>query len=239
MTSALRGTALVTGASRGIGRAVTTRLARDGFSIIAAARHREELDALCAELRAAGGDCTALVLDLGDPAAVATALAGLEVDVLVNNAGVAVQKPFVDLTADEWHRMVDVNVNALFHVTRALLPGMIARGAGHVCTIGSIGGRSAFVGGSCYAATKAFVTAWAESLLLEVRAHGVKVSVVMPGAVATELSGRPVTEADAWKLSPADVADAVAQVIATPPGVLVHRLEVRTLTPPPARGAPR
>ena len=132
--------------------------------------------------------------------------------------------------------MLDVNVNALFHVTRAVLPGMIARGSGHVCTVGSIGSRSVFAGGSCYGATKAFVTAWAENLMIEVREQGVKVSVVMPGGVATEFSGKAPTAADAWKLKPEDVADAVAHVIATPPHVLVHRVEVRTLNSPPAKG---
>ena len=121
------------------------------------------------------------MLDVSDPQAVAAALTGAEVDVLVNNAGIGALKPFMETTAAEWQRTIDVNVNALYHVTRAVLPSMIASGRGHVCTIGSIAGRGAFVGGSCYAATKAFVTSWSESLMLEVREHGVKVSVVMPG----------------------------------------------------------
>ena len=228
-----RGTALVTGASRGIGRAVARRLAHDGFAIVAVARHRDALEALRGEIRGAGGECRPLVLDITDPTAVAAALTGLDVNVLVNNAGIGIIKPFVEMSAEEWRQMMDVNVNALYHVTRALLPAMLARGSGHVCTIGSISGRSAYVGGSCYSGTKAFVTAWAESLMLEVRDRGVKVSVVAPGGVATEFSGHAVTEADRWKLSGEDVAAAVSQVIGTPPDVLIHRLEVRTLTSPP------
>jgi 3-hydroxy acid dehydrogenase / malonic semialdehyde reductase len=227
---------LVTGASRGIGRAIALRLARDGHEIIAAARDRGELDLLCAAIGAGGGRCRPLVMDVADPAAVARALDGVHVDVLVNNVGIGRLKPFMDTTPDEWHAMIDVNVNALYHVTRAVLPGMIARGSGHVCTIGSISGRSAFVAGTCYAATKAFVTSWAESLLLEVREHGVKVSVVMPGSVATAFSGREPRPEDSWKLAAEDVADAVAYVVGTPPNVLVHRAEVRTLTSPPKRG---
>ncbi|HEV7994008.1 MAG TPA: SDR family NAD(P)-dependent oxidoreductase [Gemmatimonadaceae bacterium] len=226
---------LVTGASRGIGRAISLRLAREGHEIVAAARNFAELDALCAEIRSAGGRARPLVLDVADPAAVASALAGVRVDVLVNNAGIGKLKPFMDTTPDEWRAMIDVNVNALYHVTRAVLPEMIANGSGHVCTIGSISGRSAFPGGSCYAATKAFVTTWAESLLLEVREHGVKVSVVMPGSVATSFSGRDPQPEDAWKLSPEDVADTVAYVVGTPPNVLVHRAEVRTLSSPPKK----
>jgi 3-oxoacyl-[acyl-carrier protein] reductase len=227
--------ALVTGASRGIGRAIAKRLAHDGFGIVAAARHRTELDAVCNEITSAGGRCEPLVLDVADAQAVAAALTGIEVDVLVNNAGVGALKPFIETSAAEWQRMIDVNVNALYHVTRAVLPGMIGRKSGHICTIGSIAGRGAFVGGSCYAATKAFVTSWSESLMLEVREHGVKVSVVMPGSVATHFNDHVPSDDDAWKLRAADVADTVAYVVATPPNVLVHRAEVRTLTVPHGR----
>lgn len=223
---------LITGASRGIGRAIALRFAREGWHVVAVARNHVELDALAAEVVALGATCRVIALDVSDAGAVAAKLNGLEVHALVNNAGVGVLKPFVELTAEEWHRMLDVNVNALFHVTRAVLPGMFARKGGHVCTVGSIGGRSVFAGGSCYGATKAFVTAWAENLMLEVRDHGVKVSVVMPGAVATEFNGNQPGEKDAWKLMPDDVAEAVAQVVLTPPHVLIHRLEVRTLTVP-------
>lgn len=235
MSGSARKVALVTGASRGIGRAVCLRLAREGYEIVAVARNGAELDALRTGIDMAGGLCRSIQLDLTQGEAIAGALAGLDVNVLVNNAGIGIVKPFVDLTPDEWQQMIALNVNALYHVTRAVLPGMLARGEGHVCTIGSISGRSAFVGGSCYAATKAFVTAWAESLLLEVRDRGVKVSVVAPGGVATGFGGKEATPADDWKLKPEDVADAVAYVVGTPPTVLLHRVEVRTLNAPPRR----
>jgi 3-oxoacyl-[acyl-carrier protein] reductase len=228
-------TALVTGASRGIGRAIAERLAREQYEVIAAARSRAELDEVVAAIVAEGGRARAVVLDVGDPQAVAAALTGADVDVLVNNAGIGILKPFMQLTAADWQRTLDVNVNALYHVTHAVLPGMIERGSGHVCTIGSIAGRGAFVGGACYAASKAFVTAWSESLMLEVREHGVKVSVVMPGSVTTHFGDHVPSDADAWKLSASDVADAVAYVVSTPPNVLVHRAEVRTLTVPKGR----
>lgn len=226
---------MVTGASRGIGRAIALRLAADGWEVIAGARDLTELDLLCVDISASGGRCRAMALDVAEPAAVTERLARLEVDLLVNNAGVGVLKPFAELAPDDWRRMIAVNVNSLYHVTRAVLPGMLARGRGHICTIGSIAGRGAFVGGSCYAATKAFVTSWSESLMLEVRERGVKVSVVMPGSVATEFNDHTVTDADRWKLSPADVAEAVAQVAAAPSNVLIHRVEIRTLSSPPPR----
>jgi 3-oxoacyl-[acyl-carrier protein] reductase len=224
-----RPTALVTGASRGIGRAIALRLAAT-HDLTAVARSPDDLARLADEVGAAGGRCDVVPLDVADPAAVADALGGRDADVLVNNAGVGVLKPLLELTPAEWHRMVDVNLNALYHVTRAVLPGMVARGRGHVVIVGSIAGRSAFVGGAGYAATKHAVMGFAESLMLEVRDAGVKVSVVSPGSVATEFSGRGGPKAGG-RLDPDDVAAAVAYAVATPPEVLVHRVEVRILSP--------
>lgn len=220
--------ALITGASRGIGRSTAIRLSRD-YDIIAVARTKPDLDSLSKEIEATNGKCRTIQLDLSDPAATDKALAGLDCDVLVNNAGVGPVKPFLDLTAEEWHTIVDVNFNALFHVTRALLPGMVKRGRGHVVIVGSIAGRSAFVGGTAYAGSKHAVAGFAECLMLEVREHGVRVSTVNPGAVATDFSAR----ADAsWMLSPDDVAESIAHILSTPPDVLVHSLEIRALAPP-------
>lgn len=218
--------AVITGASRGIGRAIALRLSAN-YDIVAAARSESKLQELKREIESKGGACQVRVVDVADAEAVTAAFSGIEAQVLVNNAGVGPVKPLMDLTRDEWRRMVDVNFTALFEVTRVLLPAMLARRSGHIVMIGSISGRSAFVGGTCYAATKHAVMAFTECLMLEVRDAGVKVSVVNPGSVATEFSHR----ADAsWMLAPEEVAEAVAQVLATPPDVLVHRVEIRALS---------
>jgi NADP-dependent 3-hydroxy acid dehydrogenase YdfG len=221
--------ALVTGASRGIGRAIALKLAQK-HHIVAVARSAGHLASLVREIDAAGGSCEAIVLDVTDWSAVAGALTGRHVDVLVNNAGAGPVKPFLELQPEEWHRMVDLNLSSLYHVTRAVLPGMMERGRGHIVNIGSIAGRSAFIGGTCYAATKHAVMAFTESLMLEVRQNGVKVSVVMPGSVMTDFSSRAATET--WRLTSEEVADSVAVVVDTPADVLIHRLEIRPLTPP-------
>jgi 3-oxoacyl-[acyl-carrier protein] reductase len=221
--------ALITGASRGIGRAIALRLA-PRWSVVAVARNAAELETLAKEIREKGGACETIVLDVTDGSAVRRALEGREIDVLVNNAGVGVMKPFVDLEPDEWKLMMDVNLNAIYHVTRPLLRGMIQRGRGHVVIIGSIAGKAGFAGGAAYAATKFAVTGFAESLMLEVRDAGVKVSVVMPGSVATSFSrtGRD----QSWKLMAEDVAASVEFLLDTPQRMLVDRVEMRPLNPP-------
>ncbi|MBV6521044.1 MAG: NADP-dependent 3-hydroxy acid dehydrogenase YdfG [Gemmatimonadaceae bacterium] len=221
-------TALITGATRGIGRAIALRLAPT-HDIIAVGRGDVELHRLLDDISAIGGTCQPVRLDLRRPDAIASALGGSSVDVLVNNAGVMHKKPLLQLEASEWHEMVDVNYNALFHVTRAVLPGMMLRGSGHIVNIASIAGRSAFFGGAGYASTKHAVIGFSESLMLEVRDHGVRVSVVCPGSVATGMVER---DADtSWMLTPDDVAQAVAGILATPPHALVFQLEVRASQP--------
>ncbi len=221
-----RGTAVITGASRGIGRATARRLAAE-WEIVAVARSAKDLESLRREIEDAGGDCSALELDITDASAVQRALSDIDAEVLVNNAGLGIMKPMLELGLDEWRSMVALNLDAVFYVTRALLPGMVQRGRGHVVNIGSLAGRGAFAGGSCYTATKHALVGFSESLMMEVRDAGVRVSLVMPGSVDTAFSSS--TGDASWKLSASDVADAVAYTLAQPDGALVSRVELRPL----------
>lgn len=223
-----RPAAIVTGASRGIGRAIALRLAAE-YRIVALARDAARLGDLAGAIAAAGGECRPVVADLARPEAIRRALAGLRADVLVNNAGLIIKRPLLEMAPDEWHAMIDVNVNALYHVTREVLPGMIAARKGHIVNIASIAGRSAFPGGTGYVATKHAVLGFSESLMLEVREHGVKVSVVMPGSVATDPAG-PGADTG-WMLRPADVADVVAGILASPAWALTYQVEIRAANP--------
>jgi len=209
----------------------------ESHDLILVARDAEKLEIAAEEGRKQGAQVATVAVDVSDFLAVATALTGLHVDVLVNNAGTATMRPFLDMTAAEWHQMVDVNVNALYHVTRAVLPGMVQRGRGHVCTIGSTAGRNTFVGGTAYTGTKHFVMGFTECLMLEVRDAGVGVSVIMPGSVDTDLF--PPGTNTSWMLEAANVAEAVAFAVSAPPHMLVHRLEVRPLSPKRPRGTAR
>jgi 3-oxoacyl-[acyl-carrier protein] reductase len=227
--------AVVTGASRGIGRAIARRLART-HEVVAVARSEDELASLASEIEGEGGACRALPLDITDAGAVHGALGDLACDALVNNAGVGHIKPLLDLSVEEWRQMVDVNFNAMFYVTRALLPGMIRRGGGDVVNIGSLAGRNSFVGGTGYAGTKHAVMALTESLMLEVRQQNVRVSVVMPGSVATELrttnTGLGNADRTDWMLTPEDIAESVAFIVERRDNVLVSRMEIRPNRPP-------
>ena len=224
-----RPTAVVTGASRGIGRAIAVRLATT-HRVFAIARNEALLRELSAQVAASGGECHPLVANLAKPQEIERALAGIEADVVVNNAGVITKKPLLSLTTDDWQEMMDVNVSALFHTTRLLLPGMVRRRRGHVINIASIAGRSAFPGGTGYVATKHAVLGFSESLMLEVREHGVKVSVVMPGSVATDMKVSDSTD-QSWMLKPEDVAQVVAGLLEMPSHALTYQVEVRAANP--------
>lgn len=221
--------AIVTGASRGIGRAVAVTLGQT-HEVMAVARDANRLDALCRDVEMAGGTCRPVVLDLTRPADIERALRDVSADVVVNNAGVITKKPLLSLTPDEWAGMMAVNVSALFHVTRQVLPGMIERRHGHIVNIASIAGRSAFPGGTGYVATKHAVLGFSESLMLEVREHGVKVSVVMPGSVATDMLVGDNPDRS-WMLQPEDVATVVGQILSMPSHALVYQVEVRASNP--------
>jgi len=185
-------TVLVTGATAGFGAAIARRFVRDGHRVIAAARRRERLDALHAEL---GERLLAYRLDVTDTAAV-DALPGAlpeawrEVDVLVNNAGLALGlEPAQTARLEDWDRMVATNVTGLIHMTRALLPGMVARNRGHVVNIGSVAGDYPYPGGHVYGGTKAFVRQFTLNLRADLVGTGVRTTDIEPGLTGgTEFS---------------------------------------------------
>ena len=189
------GTVFITGASAGIGAACARAFAREGARLVLAARRTERLDELARELREAHGtEAHLLALDVRDSQAVADAVGGLpaewaEVDVLVNNAGLGrgLDKVYESDPAG-WDEMIDTNVKGLLYVTRAVVPGMVARGRGHVINLGSVAGHEVYPGGAVYCATKHAVDAITRGLRMDVLGTGVRVSTVDPGMVETEFS---------------------------------------------------
>lgn len=221
-------TAVVTGASKGIGRAIALTLS-SRYRVVALARDGAALQSLAQTVRDSGGECLVREADLRKAESIANALEGISADVLINNAGVMFKNAFVDQTPEEWHAMIDVNLNAIYYVTRALLPGMLERQRGYIVNIASIAGKNALPGAACYAATKHALIGLSESLMLEVRDRGVRVSCVLPGSVATELS--PGGSKNSWALRPDDVAKCVSDLLTTPAHALVHMVEVRASQP--------
>ncbi|NKC31843.1 SDR family NAD(P)-dependent oxidoreductase [Falsiroseomonas selenitidurans] len=233
-------TAFVTGATAGFGLAIARRFAADGWRIVAAGRRQARLAELVAELGAAR--CHPVELDVRDRAAVEAAVAGLPaafgaIDLLVNNAGLALGlAPAQGADLDDWDAMVDTNCKGLMYVTRAVLPGMVARDRGHVVNIGSTAGEWPYPGGNVYGASKAFVRQFSLNLRADLFGTAVRVTDIEPGLVAgTEFSAvRFKGDADKAAapyagtdpLLPEDIADAVHWAATRPARVNVNTLQV-------------
>jgi 3-oxoacyl-[acyl-carrier protein] reductase len=152
-------------------------------------------------------------------------------DVLVNNAGVGVYRTVEDMALDDWRLMFDTNLTGVFQCCQAALPHLRRRGGGWIVNIGSLSATGPFAGGSAYCATKAGLIAFSDVLMQEVRHDGIRVSCVMPGSVNTGFGGHALQQGD-WKLSPDDVALAVADLLEFPARSLPSRIELRPSQPP-------
>jgi NADP-dependent 3-hydroxy acid dehydrogenase YdfG len=230
--------ALVTGATSGFGAACARAFARAGARVVLVARRSERLAEMAAEL----GPCALCVAaDVRDRAAVEAAVAGLrapfaEVDLLVNNAGLALGlEPAHRASLDHWQQMIDTNCTGLVTVTRAILPGMVERGRGHVVNIGSVAGSYPYPGGNVYGATKAFVHQFSLNLRADLLGTPVRVTCVEPGMAETEFSlvrfdgdaARAKTVyAGVTPLSADDVAETVLWAVTRPPHVNVNTVEL-------------
>ncbi|MCP4310512.1 MAG: SDR family NAD(P)-dependent oxidoreductase [Bacteroidetes bacterium] len=191
----MRKTALVTGASAGIGRATAILLAANGYDLVITGRRRKNIGALEKEIRSeTDADVLSLIFDIRDQEAVKKACSELtgrwqNVDVLVNNAGLAVGLNLIhEGVTDDWERMIDTNIKGLLYITREITPGMVTRGSGHVINIGSIAGKEAYENGNVYNATKFAVDGLTMGMRIDLTGHGVKVTAINPGAVETEFS---------------------------------------------------
>ncbi len=223
--------ALVTGAGRGIGRAVVERFAAEGARVAALARTAADLDALAASLPA--GAVLAVPADVTDRTAVRRAFAlTLErwggLDILVNNAGRGRFAPVAELDPADWEAMLAVNLTGAFLCAREAARIMMERRGGHIVNVVSVAGLTTFPGGGGYCASKWGLMALTETLIQELKPFGVKVSAVCPGSVRTGFSASPPP----YAMSPEEVAGIISDVVAAPPGVVVNQVVLRPLVPP-------
>jgi NADP-dependent 3-hydroxy acid dehydrogenase YdfG len=235
--------AMVTGASSGIGEATATALAREGAAVAAVARRRDRLDSLVERITGPGGRALAIGADIGDEESARGAvqqahdeLGGL--DILVNNAGVMLLGPVAGADTGEWRNMIDVNLLGLLYCTHAALPLMAESGGGHIVNVSSVAGRRASAGAAVYNMTKFGVHAFSEALRQEALHSGVRVTIVAPGFVETELQGHnknPLVQQGVERmreqigevLQPEDIANSIAFAVSQPAHVAVNEVLVR------------
>jgi clavulanate-9-aldehyde reductase len=242
MSSGLEGQVVaITGASSGIGEATALACARAGAAVALAARRTERIEALAKRIEQEGGRAIAVPADVGEEAQarefVQRAHAELgRLDVLVNNAGVMLLGPIENAPTEEWRRMIHANLFGVLYCTHTALPLMRAQGSGHIVNVSSVAGRVARQGSGVYNLTKFGVGAFSESLRQECVAMGIRVTLVEPGAVDTELAGHNRPEvleqmakrfAGVTPLEAEDIARAILYAIGQPPNVSINEVLVR------------
>lgn len=222
--------ALVTGGTKGIGRAIVEAILGAGGSVVFAARTAEDVRRAADELgeRARGIPADVRSAEACERLVSEAANAFGRLDILVNNAGVANYENVADMSVESWDQMIETNLDALFYLCHHALPHLTEQG-GWIINIGSLAGKNAFPGGAAYNASKFGLIGFSEALMQEVRHDGVRVSYVMPGSVSTPgfSSG-----ADDWKIQPEDIGRIVLDLLATPERTLPSRVEVRPSRPP-------
>jgi NAD(P)-dependent dehydrogenase (short-subunit alcohol dehydrogenase family) len=228
--------ALVTGASRGIGRAIALKFAGLGASVAICGRDKAALSSVTTELEKLGARSFARAADVTGATDVTALIADTEaalgpISVLVNNAGIGLFGPTHEKSEAEWDRVLNTNLKSVFLVSRAVAPSMISRGAGDIINISSLAGKNAFAGGGIYCASKWGLQGLSACMAEDLRQYGIRVSVVCPGSVATEFSGRKPKDASKVLL-PEDVAHAVAMIALQGPQSFVSEIQLRPVRKP-------
>ena len=240
--------ALVTGASAGIGEATALALAAEGAAVALGARRVDRLESLRERIESGGGRAAAIEVDVADEAQARAFVEGARdqlggVDILVNNAGVMLLGPVSGADPEEWRRMVEVNVLGLLYCTHAALPIMAEQQSGHIVNLSSVAGRTANLGSAVYNFTKWGVGGFSEALRQEALHAGIRVTIVEPGFVETELQGHNrnpvvVEQIDKMReqigdlLQAEDIADAIAHAVTRPPHVSVNEVLIRPTRQP-------
>jgi len=227
--------AIVTGGTRGIGRAISRMLLDSGAEVLICGRTREGVAGAVKSLtEQTGGTAHGRMCDVTKPDDIgkffnyADDVLG-SLDILINNAGVGVFRSVADLTAEDWQKTVDTNLTSVFHFCHLAIDRFRRNGGGFVVNISSLAGKNAFAGGAAYNASKFGLNGFTEALMLDHRNDNIRVCSVMPGSVATDFGGQSGQQA--WKIQPEDIAELVRMVLEMPERTMVSRLEIRPSRP--------
>ncbi len=227
--------AIITGASKGIGRSIAMQLSRLDVHVVLAARNTELLNELNNEIRSDGGTSIVVSTDVTSEHSVKNLIIETQkrfgtIDILINNAGVGVFSNVVDMKVDEYETMMNVNLKGVFLCSRAVLPVMMSQKHGEIINIASLAGKNSFAGGSVYSATKWGLIGFARSLMLEVREHNIRVVTISPGSVNTGFADNEHDRPNA--IQPEDVAETVVFALTMPNRVNVSEIDVRPTIKP-------
>ena len=229
--------ALVTGGSGGIGLAIAHRLGRMGTRVCICGRNSPKLGRAAEELQTAGIKILALQIDVTRADQIATMVTKTReamgpIDILVNNAGIGLFGPFHEKTEPEWNTVLDTNLKSVFLACREVAPEMIRRKTGHIINISSLAGKNTFANGAIYCASKWGLMGLTGCMAEELRAHGIRVSVICPGSVATDFSGQSGPKDPSKALQADDVAHAVAALVTQAPGSFISEVHIRPTRKP-------
>jgi NAD(P)-dependent dehydrogenase (short-subunit alcohol dehydrogenase family) len=234
MPASQKSVTVVTGASRGVGLAVASRMARAGHHVVLTARSQTELDKAVAAIVADGGSASAMRCNVSDATEVSALAASVlaeysRCDVLVNNAGIgAMGSPLHEIDPAKFDEVIATNLRGPYLMLRGFAPAMIAAGTGHIINIGSLAGKSPLPSGAAYAASKWGLLGLMQSAAEELRPHGVRVSVISPGSIATDFGSHAGND-DSWKISPEDVAAVVEDIVSQSPRSFISEVLLRPL----------
>jgi 3-oxoacyl-[acyl-carrier protein] reductase len=234
--SLLGAVGLVTGGNRGIGRAIALRLAKLGAAVAICGRDAQALAATEAELKKSGSQVYSQIADVSRSADVTSLVDQTQaalgpISILVNNAGIGLFGPAHEKTEADWDGVLDTNLKSAFLVSRAVVPAMIQHGAGDIINMSSLAGRNAFAGGGIYCASKWGLQGLSACMAEDLREHGIRVSVICPGSVATEFSTRGSKDPSKI-LSPEDVAHAVEMIVTQSPQSFLSEVHLRPVRKP-------
>ncbi len=230
--------AVVTGGSRGIGRAVAEALLGEGWRVHFCGRTPEHVETARTELAGRFGDAVSgEAVDARSQEEVDRFVDGVlrreeRIDCLVNNAGLGVFGPVDELTGEQWRETIETNLSGYFYFLHAVAPAMKRQGEGWIFNVASLAGKNPFAGGAAYNASKFGVVGLSEAAMLDLRQYGVRVAAILPGSVATGFSHPAGGQDQSWRLQPADIAAMILHLLSYPPHALPSLVEMRPAKPP-------